>query len=33
MLINKKEQIEKEKKTLFVKDIVTKNPIFSKEHI
>ena len=33
MLVNKKEQIEKEKKSLFVKDIVTKNPIFSKEHI
>ena len=30
---HKKEQIEKEKKSLYMKDIVTKNPVFAKEHI
>lgn len=30
---NRKELIQKEKKTLFAKDIVTKNPIFTLEHI
>lgn len=33
MISQKKEMIEKEKKTLYLKDIVTKNPIFTKEHV
>lgn len=32
-LLHKKELIEKEKKNIYLKDIVTKNPIFAKEHI
>lgn len=33
MFATKKEAIEKEKKTLYLKDIITKNPIFTREHI
>ena len=33
MLAAKKELIEKERKNLYLKDIVKQNPIFSKEHI
>ncbi len=33
MLSNKKEAAEKQRKTVFAKEIVTKNPIFSTEHI
>lgn len=32
-MTHKKQQIEKEKKALYLKDIVAKNPIFAKEHI
>lgn len=30
---NKKQLIEKQKKALYVKDIVVNNPVFAKEHI
>jgi hypothetical protein len=32
MLHSKKELAEKDKKTVFAREIVTKNPVFSKEH-
>jgi len=32
MLQSRKENTEKDKKTVFSKDIVTKNPVFTKEH-
>lgn len=32
-MLHRKEQIEKDRKTVYLKDIVTKNPIFAKEHI
>lgn len=32
MLHSKKEMAEKDKKTVFARDIVTKNPIFSQTH-
>ena len=33
MLATKKEALEKEKKNLYMKDIVKHNPIFSQQHI
>lgn len=33
MISQKKQLLEKERKTLYLKDIATKNPIFAKEHI
>ena len=30
---SKREAMEKDKKVIYMKDIVTKNPIFAKEHI
>lgn len=32
MLASRKELAQKDRKTIFTRDIVTKNPIFSKEH-
>jgi hypothetical protein len=33
MLQSRKEIIEKERKVLFARDIVVKNPVFAREHI
>lgn len=32
-MLTRREQLDKEKKTVFAKDIVAKNPIFSQQHI
>lgn len=32
MIVNRKDLAEKERKVVFAKEIVTKNPIFSAEH-
>jgi hypothetical protein len=32
MMHSKKDMAEKDKKAVFARDIVTKNPIFTKEH-
>ena len=32
-MLTRKDQLEKDKKVVFAKDIVTKNPIFSQQHI